>query len=170
MGYSSTPGTLGREPGEGDGSLKPADTPPVTGLPNDVEALAGGRKVTKVTRDWGDPPTPTVTMTPIIGGTTLKEAVLRQSRGTLDPRLEGAVFRDAPAGTTAQAQGAVTVMSVAPGSRAAENGLEAGDVVTAVNQRAVFGLGDLEAALSRQPPQVLLTIVHGRSAFYLMAQ
>jgi hypothetical protein len=80
VGYSSTPGTLGRDPGEGDGSLKPADTPPVTGLPDDVEALSGGRKVTKVTRDWGDPPAPTVTMSPTIGGTTLKEALAELKR------------------------------------------------------------------------------------------
>jgi serine protease DegQ len=103
-------------------------------------------------------------------GTKLREAVLRQSRGTLDPRLEGAVFRDAAAGTTAQAAGAVTVLSVAPGSRAAENGLAAGDVVTAINQRTVTNLAQLEAVLARRPAQVLLTVVRGRSAFYLLAQ
>ncbi|HET7843377.1 MAG TPA: PDZ domain-containing protein, partial [Xanthomonadales bacterium] len=81
-----------------------------------------------------------------------------------------AVFRDAPAGTTVQASGAVTVLSVAPNSRAAANGLEAGDVITAINQREVNGLGDLEAFLARKPQQVLLTIVRGRSAFFLMAQ
>jgi hypothetical protein len=80
MGYSSAPGTLGRDPDESDGAIKPADTPPVTGLPDDVEALSGGRKVTKVTRDWTDPPTPTVTMTPTIGGTTLKEALAELQR------------------------------------------------------------------------------------------
>ena len=75
MGYSSAPGTLGRDPDASDGSIKPADTPPVTGLPDEAEPMAGGRKVTKVTRDWGDPPTPTVGNTPKIGGTTLKEAL-----------------------------------------------------------------------------------------------
>jgi hypothetical protein len=75
MGYSSAPGNLGLDPDDSGGTIKPADTPPVTGLPDEVEALSGGRKVTKVTRDWSDPPTPTLTMTPTIGGTTLKEAL-----------------------------------------------------------------------------------------------
>ena len=108
--------------------------------------------------------------TPMEVGTTLKETVLRKSTKTLDARLEGAVFRDAPPGSTVQSEGAVTVVSVAAGSRAAENGLQAGDIVTAINQREVTKLGDLEAFLAKQPSQVLLTIVRGRSAFYLMAQ
>lgn len=103
-------------------------------------------------------------------GTTLKAPVLRTSSGTLDPRLEGAVFRDAAPGTTAQAEGAVKVMSVAANSRAAANGLQAGDIVVAANQRTVTKVADLEAFLARKPHQVLLTIVRGRSAFYLMAQ
>jgi hypothetical protein len=80
MGYSSTPGTLGRDPDAGGGGVNPADTPPVTGLPDEAEQLSTGRKITKVTRDWGDPPTPTLTNTPTIGGTTLKEALAELSR------------------------------------------------------------------------------------------
>jgi hypothetical protein len=80
MGYSSTPGTLGRDPDAGGGGVNPADTPPVTGLPDDAEQLSTGRKITKVTRDWGDPPTPALTNTPTIGGTTLKEALAELSR------------------------------------------------------------------------------------------
>lgn len=94
MGYSSAPGTLGREPDDSDGAIKPADTPPVTGLPDDVEALSGGRKVTKVTRDWTDPPAATLTMTPSVGGTTLKEALAELKRlpewGTGGGDLSGA--------------------------------------------------------------------------------
>jgi hypothetical protein len=80
MGYSSTPGTLGRDPDAGGGGVNPADTPPVTGLPDEAEQLSTGRKITKVTRDWGDPPTPALTNTPTIGGTTLKEALAELSR------------------------------------------------------------------------------------------
>jgi hypothetical protein len=80
MGYSSTPGTLGRDPDAGGGGSNPADTPPVTGLPDEAEQLSTGRKITKVTRDWGDPPTPALTNTPTIGGTTLKEALAELSR------------------------------------------------------------------------------------------
>jgi hypothetical protein len=80
MGYSSTPGTLGRDPDAAGGGVNPADTPPVTGLPDEAEQLSTGRKITKVTRDWGDPPTPTLTNTPTIGGTTLKEALAELSR------------------------------------------------------------------------------------------
>lgn len=80
MGYSSTPGTLGRDPDAAGGGVNPADTPPVTGLPDEAEQLSTGRKITKVTRDWGDPPTPTLTNTPTIGGTTLKEALAELER------------------------------------------------------------------------------------------
>jgi hypothetical protein len=38
-----------------------------------AEALANQPKIIRVTRDWGDPPTPSVTFTPTIGGTSLKE-------------------------------------------------------------------------------------------------
>ena len=79
MGYSSAPGTIGRDP-DVPGGVNPADTPPVTGLPDEPEQLSTGRKITKVTRDWGDPPTPTVTNSPTIGGTTLKEALAELSR------------------------------------------------------------------------------------------
>jgi len=80
MGYSSAPGTIGRDPDAAEGGIKPADTPPVTGLQDEAEALSGGRKITKVTRDWGDPPVTTVTNTPSVGGTTLKEALAELQR------------------------------------------------------------------------------------------
>lgn len=80
MGYSSAPGTIGLDPDADGGPVAPADTPPVTGLPDEAEQLAGGPKITKVTRDWGDPPTATVTNTPTIGGTTLKEALAELQR------------------------------------------------------------------------------------------
>ena len=55
------------------------DAQPIVGLgegtPDGPEALSDQRKITRVSKDWGDPPTPTVTSTPTVGGTTLKEAL-----------------------------------------------------------------------------------------------
>ncbi len=75
MGYATPPGPVGLDPDAGGGGVKPADAQPIAGLGDEAQPLADQRKITRVTRDWGDPPTPTVTNTPDIGGATLKEAL-----------------------------------------------------------------------------------------------
>lgn len=92
MGFGTAPGTLGRSPDDGSSGVTVLDTPAVVGV-EDAEPLANQPKITKVTRDWGDPPTPTVTFTPEIGGTTLKEALAELERmsewGTGGGNLKG---------------------------------------------------------------------------------
>jgi len=79
MAYAVPPGPVGLDVDASAGGVKPMDTQPVVGLgeatPDGPEAMSDQRKVTRVSKDWGDPPTPTVTNTPKVGGTTLKEAL-----------------------------------------------------------------------------------------------
>jgi hypothetical protein len=93
MTQGVVPGPVGRDPDEGLPGFMPLDTPAVVGLEQDAEPLAGQPKITRVTRDWGDPPTVNATFTPQIGGTTLKEALAELQRldewGTGGGNLKG---------------------------------------------------------------------------------
>jgi hypothetical protein len=75
MVYATPPGAVGLDSDASGSGVKPMDTQPVIGLGDEPEPLSDQRKITRVSKDWGDPPTPTVTNTPTIGGTTLKEAL-----------------------------------------------------------------------------------------------
>ena len=102
---------------------------------------------------------------------TLKTQVLETIAGSkLDERLTGATFSDLTDALKQMGHRGVLVAAVAPGSRVAELGLAEGDVVRQVNQRDILGVGQLEAALKVHPEQVLLTIVRGRQAFYLLVE
>ncbi|WP_227272056.1 Do family serine endopeptidase [Roseobacter weihaiensis] len=52
----------------------------------------------------------------------------------------------------------VVVSEIAPGSRAAQAGLEAGDVITAVNRQTVGSIRDIDRALEDAPNAVALTV------------
>ncbi len=52
----------------------------------------------------------------------------------------------------------VVVSEIAPGSRAAQAGLEAGDVITAVNRQSVGSIRDIDRALEDAPNAVALTV------------
>lgn len=52
----------------------------------------------------------------------------------------------------------VVVSEIAPGSRAAQAGLEAGDVITAVNRQRVGSIRDIDRALEDAPNAVALTV------------
>ncbi len=71
--------------------------------------------------------------------------------------FDGADLADAPA------QGGVTVVSVDPGSNAAQLGLRPNDVIVKANTNRVTSLKDLKAALKDQA-SVLLTIKRGANA------
>ena len=79
---------------------------------------------------------------------TLGEQKIAQSSGTeIHPGLTGATF----ASSTATSSGGIEVTEVTDGSPAAQRGLRAGDVITAVNRRAVHNLQQLTelAAINR---------------------
>jgi S1-C subfamily serine protease len=55
----------------------------------------------------------------------------------------------------------VVVASVAKGSRADQNQLDAGDLVLGINRRAVADLNDFRAQLGQKPPQLNLVLQRG---------
>jgi len=73
-----------------------------------------------------------------------------------NPRLAGATFRNfqGPGGD----QRGVVVTQVAPGSRAWQNGLRPGDIITQANRRALSGVADLAEVMAAPGAQVVLRV------------
>jgi serine protease DegQ len=103
-----------------------------------------------------------------LGATLKAESVVSVEGAKLDVRLAGAEVSDAGerikhvVGT-----GGVAVSKVVAGSRAAENGLKAGDLIIGVNRADLDGMGDFKKLLATKPRQLLLSVVRGREAFFL---
>src|SRR5581483_5269053 len=79
----------------------------------------------------------------------------------LDPRLSGASFVELPGDVRAQGINGVGVSDVQDGSRAASQGLAAGDIVIGVNNRSTPNLSALRKALAAHPRQLVLNVVRG---------
>lgn len=109
---------------------------------------------------------------PVTLTATLKPTELRQITGDkLDAGLAGATLGDLPDKFRRQGLSGVLVNAVAKGSRAAANGLRANDLIAAVNQVEVRDLTELESRIAkRRSEQLLLTVVRGRSAFYMLVE
>ncbi len=88
----------------------------------------------------------------------------------LDPRLDGAEFADIGERQRREGLAGAQITRVAAGSRAATNGLKAGDVIIAINQVTLGNVRDLRQFLERHPRQMLLSIVRGRNAFLLQLE
>ncbi len=103
---------------------------------------------------------------------TLKPTELRQTTGDkLDAGLAGATLGDLPDKFRRQGLSGVIVNAVAQGSRAAATGLRANDLIVAVNQVEVRDLTELETRVAkRRSTQLLLTVVRGRSAYYMLVE
>jgi len=86
----------------------------------------------------------------------------RVDGGTLDARVNGASFIDLPAEYVERGIAGVQVARVAGGSRAAQNGLRADDVVLVVNGGKVADVASLRRALERKPSTLVMGIARGR--------
>jgi serine protease DegQ len=109
---------------------------------------------------------------PVTLTATLKPTELRQITGDkLDAGLAGATLGDLPDKFRRQGLSGVLVNAVTQGSRAAANGLRTNDLIAAVNQVEVRDLTELETRIAkRRNTQLLLTVVRGRSAFYMLVE
>lgn len=84
-------------------------------------------------------------------------AISNEATGaSLDARLAGATFSDTPSDSGVEG---VTVSNVAPGSRAARNGLAAGDIVVGVNNVATPDLAQLRRVFALHPRVLVLAVV-----------
>ena len=77
---------------------------------------------------------------------------------SFDPRLDGASFAALPEAGRRQGVTGVLVDSVARDSRAAQNGLRAGDVVVAANSGEFRDVSGFRASLARAPEQLVLRV------------
>ena len=86
----------------------------------------------------------------------------------LDERLGGAGFAELPETLRRQGLAGVLVESVERGSRAAQNGLQRGDVVLAANTGNFSDLTGFRASVDGQPAQLVLRVLRGRNSGQLV--
>ncbi|MDR2013706.1 MAG: DegQ family serine endoprotease [Rhodanobacter sp.] len=102
---------------------------------------------------------------------TLKAVQTHAIKGeTLDKRLAGVQFTQASDELRRQGIGGVSVARIDESSRAFASGLRNGDVVVAVNRRDLTGTRDFSQLVGAHPRQLLLTLLRGDEAFYLLLQ
>ena len=78
---------------------------------------------------------------------------------TLDPRLSGASFVELPASLRQQGASGVGISDVDANSRAAQQGLQAGDIVIGINNTTTTSLAALKRVLAKHPRNLTLVIV-----------
>ncbi len=92
---------------------------------------------------------------------TLREQPRAVQGQALDPRLAGATFAELPASLRQSGLDGVLVQDVARGSRAAANGLRAGDVVLAASSGDFDDLSGFRLGFGKPPQQLVLRILRG---------
>jgi serine protease DegQ len=98
----------------------------------------------------------------------IAESIVVNDGAKLDVRLSGAEISDAGERVKrAVGTGGVTVKKVSADSRAAQNGLKAGDLIIGINRIEIAGMGDFKKLLATHPQQLLLSVVRGREAFFV---
>jgi serine protease DegQ len=103
--------------------------------------------------------------------TALKAAEVVTLKGeTLDKRLAGITFADLPDNIRRQGVGGVAVTRIAETSQAYVNGLRSGDIVVAMNRRDLAGTSDFARLAALHPRQLMLTLLRGQEAYYLLLQ
>ncbi|MFT3790241.1 MAG: DegQ family serine endoprotease [Rudaea sp.] len=98
------------------------------------------------------------------------EKVASSDGARLDARLAGATFADVSERARADGKSGVGVANVAPGSRAAQLGLKAGDVVFGVGRLRVNTLAELTQLMKRGLRQVQLVVARGGDTFVVTLQ
>ena len=99
---------------------------------------------------------------------TLKAQPGAVAGASLDPRLTGASFSEVPEAERSAGLSGVLVKDVARGSRAAQNGLQPGDLVVEATSGEFSDLAAFQASFARKPGQLVLQIRRGRAAGNLL--
>ena len=108
---------------------------------------------------------------PLTINTALKATDVRVLKGdALDKRLAGTQFGDIDPSVRRLGVGGVSVTRVAEGSRAFALGLRDGDIIVAVNRRDLAGADDFSQLVGAHPRQLMLTLLRGDEAYYLLLQ
>ncbi|HHW4673426.1 MAG TPA: PDZ domain-containing protein, partial [Xylella fastidiosa subsp. pauca] len=96
---------------------------------------------------------------------TLKELPRAIAGETLDSRLSGAIFVDLPESLRQSGVGGVMVNKVKHGSRAAANGLVAGDVIIAASIGGFSDLASWRASFSHPPQRLILRVLRDNTQY-----
>jgi serine protease DegQ len=88
----------------------------------------------------------------------------------IDPRLAGATLTELPERFRQQGLIGVIASKVETGSRAARNGLRAGDRIGQVNRRSVADLPAFRSALANEPQDLVLSVARGGRFGYLVME
>ncbi|GAA0716406.1 DegQ family serine endoprotease [Dokdonella soli] len=108
---------------------------------------------------------------PLAISTALKASEVRVLKGeTLDKRLAGIQFAEVGDDLRRQGIGGVSVTRIDENSRAFASGLRNGDVIVAVNRRDLAGEADFRQLVGAHPRQLMLTLLRGEEAYYLLLQ
>lgn len=98
----------------------------------------------------------------------LTAPTLQHAEGArVDARLAGADLTERTAGLSRNDPGGIAVTRVASDSRAFANGLRPGDLIVALNRRDLGGLDDFKRRLAQSGHSALLTVIRGRSAYFV---
>ncbi|MGV8922446.1 MAG: trypsin-like peptidase domain-containing protein [Thermomonas sp.] len=100
---------------------------------------------------------------PLQLATSLREVPKALQGAELDARLAGASFAELPESSRRQGLSGVLLEEVARGSRAAQNGLQKGDVVMASSTGQFSDLGGFRATFASTPDALVLRVLRGRS-------
>ena len=132
-------------------------------LRNIIGLMRVGDKVDLTVVREGKPKTVTVT----IGKDTEQVA----QGGELHPKLDGATFGpvDESSSKDPELRG-IAVKKVDPRSPAARSGLRPGDVITSVNRHPVTSMAEFEKLASKKEGELLLHVVRGNGALFLLLQ
>ena len=101
---------------------------------------------------------------------SLREQAKAVDGAALDQRLAGATFTELPERLRQAGANGVLVEAVARGSRTANSGLQAGDIVIAANSGRFDDLPGFRLSFSVQPPQLVLRVVRGNAQGDLLMQ
>jgi serine protease Do len=94
---------------------------------------------------------------------TLKEQPRAVAGESLDPRLSGATFVDLPETLRQAGSSGVMVSDVKRGSRAANSGLAAGDLIIQASVGEFADLASWRANFQQRPKQLVLRVVRGNA-------
>ncbi|MFT4178790.1 MAG: trypsin-like peptidase domain-containing protein [Thermomonas sp.] len=100
----------------------------------------------------------------------LREVPKALDGAQLDPRLAGARFAELPESLRRQGLAGVLIESVERGSRVAETGLRAGDVVLAASSGEFSDLTGFRASVSSDPQQLVLRVLRNGRAYNVPMQ
>ena len=119
----------------------------------------------------------TVTLSVLRNGTTRQvtaqlapEKLTTLDGGKLDPRLVGVTFSDLSSQQASEGMAGIAVASVNAGSRAAQAGLSAGDVIVGVGNRRITSLRDLQGLAAARPRQLVLLVATSDGLNYVVLQ